>query len=211
MIGMTSLKEDQPGEIAHSSKSSMKVCVPARSRVPLPSQMLGPPLLLPLLVLLAPPLLVLLALLLLLLPPALLLLLPPPLVLVLLPPLPLLLAVPLLAPLLVPLPPVLPPPVLPPLVLPLPVLPLPVLLPKDPPLPLLVLPAPSPLPPSSPPASGESAELPAHATPEHTDAITRRAGATLAGTRNVSRLIAGELNEAPDLGNANRSSNSIFT
>jgi hypothetical protein len=54
-MGITSLNDDQPGEIAHSSKSSMNVSVAVSARVPVPSQIEGVPestvpLLLPLLV-----------------------------------------------------------------------------------------------------------------------------------------------------------------
>jgi hypothetical protein len=125
---MTSLNDDHPGDIAHSSKSSMNVCAAVRTRVPAPSQMLGgpastaPPLLLPLLPPLSP------------VPPSSLPLLPAPLLL----PEPLLLPLPVLVlPLLLPLPllPLLP--LLLPLVLPV----------KPPPLPpLLVLPPPDPPP-----------------------------------------------------------------
>jgi hypothetical protein len=40
---MTSLNDDHPGDIAHSSKSSTKVWPAASGRVPVPSQMLGGP------------------------------------------------------------------------------------------------------------------------------------------------------------------------
>jgi hypothetical protein len=120
--GITSLNDDQPGDIAHSSKSSMNVWVAVRTRVPAPSQRLGGPEsatapLLPPLPLAVPPLLLPLPL-----PPELVLLLPlvlPLLVLPVKPPLPLVL------------------PLDPPLVLP----------PKEPPLlPLVVLPLPDPPP-----------------------------------------------------------------
>jgi hypothetical protein len=123
---MTSLNDDHPGDIAHSSKSSMNVCADVRVRVPVPSQMLGGPesATAPLL----PPLV---------LPPEEPLLLP---LLVLPLPLPPLLVLPLVLPLLV-LPPKLP------LLLVLPLLPPLVLPPREPLLlPLLVLPLPPPLP-----------------------------------------------------------------
>jgi hypothetical protein len=108
---MTSLNDDHPGDIAHSSKSSTNPSALVRSRVPDPSHRLGgpplPPLVLPPLPVL--PLLVPL-------PPVPL---PLPLVLVLMPPLLVLPLVPLPPPLEPPPLPVLPPRV-PPLVLPLP-------------------------------------------------------------------------------------------
>jgi hypothetical protein len=110
---MTSLNDDQPGEMAHSSKSSMNVCAAVSGRVPAPSQMLGGP---------GGPLSIA--------PPLLLLLL-----LLLLPPLPLLLLPPVTPPLPLPL------PLLAPAKLPLLVLPLAVVAPLLPPLPPPSLPA----------------------------------------------------------------------
>jgi hypothetical protein len=148
---MTSLNDDQPGEIAHSSKSSMKVWPSVRGRVPVPSQMLGGPAStgsVPLLDPVAP-----------LLPPLVL----PPLVLPLV--LPPLLLVPDEDPLVLPL--VLPEDVLP---LPLPVDdPLPLVLPEKPPL-LPPLPLPDPLLPMEPVSGGL---VPEQAMPEHVATTSR--------------------------------------
>jgi hypothetical protein len=153
---MTSLNDDHPGEIAHSSKSSMKVWPSVRGRVPVPSQMLGGPASTgsdPLLDPVAP-----------LLPP---LVLPPLLPLLVLPLVlaPLLLVLPDDEPLVLPL-------VLPEDVLPLPVDdPLPLVLPEKPPL-LPPLPLPDPLPPMEPVSGGL---VPEQAIPEHVATTSRRA------------------------------------
>jgi hypothetical protein len=185
---MTSLKDDHRGDIAHSSKSSMKLWALVRARVPEPSHMLGGPessavpLLLPPLLLAPPPEL-----------------LPVPL-LVLVPPVPL--PLPLLEE------------KLPPLLEPLPLLlnelaPLLVLPPRPPPL-VLLLPPPPPLLLPNP----CEADQPPHANPGHIPATNTKSGETLASTRIViwrTSIAVGELIQTCDMGNVNGSQICIFT